>query len=137
MTDLIISPNHPWLAPLAGYSDLPFRLLCRKLGCYVTVTEMVSAKGLFYNFDNTMKYIETTKEDSPLIVQLFGEDPYSIGRAVSILLSMGYRYFDLNAGCPVKKVTKTGGGAALLKDIGRLKDILMSMVDAAGQIELV
>ncbi len=130
---MVISPYHPWLAPLSGFSDLPFRLVCRKQGCSVAVTEMVSAKGLFYNFDNTMKYLETTEQDSPLIVQLFGEDPRCIGNAVSILQKKGYKYFDLNAGCPVKKVTKTGGGAALLKDLKRLKSILMSMIDAAGE----
>lgn len=133
MTEIVISPYHPWLAPLSGFSDLPFRLVCRRQGCGVTVTEMVSAKGLFYNFDNTMKYLETTEEDSPLVVQLFGEDPKCIGNAVSTLLKKGYKYFDLNAGCPVKKVTKTGSGAALLKDLKRLKSILMSMIDAAGE----
>ena len=130
---MVISPYHPWLAPLSGFSDLPFRLVCRRQGCSVAVTEMVSAKGLFYNFDNTMKYLETTEQDSPLIVQLFGEDHKCIGNAVSILQKKGYKYFDLNAGCPVKKVTKTGGGAALLKELKRLKSILMSMIDAAGE----
>ncbi len=132
MKPLNISPQHPWLAPLAGFSDLPFRLLCRELGCDVAVTEMISAKGLFYNPKNTMNYLKTVKEDSPLIVQLFGEDPAVIEEAIFYLKEMGYKYFDLNAGCPVKKVTRTGAGAALLKDIKRLENILKKMVQAGG-----
>ncbi len=132
MPDFLISPKNPWLAPLAGFSDLPFRLLCRKYGCDVAETEMVSAKGLFYNLEQNLKYISTTKEDNPLIVQIFGSDAKIIRRAVENLRDRGYRYFDLNAGCPVKKVTKTGAGAALLKDVLNLAHILEEMAYVAG-----
>jgi len=133
MPDFPISPTNPWLAPLAGFSDLPFRLVCRKYGCNVAVTEMVSAKGLFYNFEHTKEYLATTKEDSPLIVQIFGNEPQIIAQALSRLKDMGYKYFDLNAGCPVKKVTKTGAGAGLLKDISTLTAILEVMAKVAGE----
>lgn len=132
MPEFPISKDHPWLAPLAGFSDLPFRLLCRRFGCKVAVTEMVSAKGLFYNPQENLKYIKTVDEDSPLVVQLFGEDPNIIEKAIIFLKNKGYKYFDLNTGCPVKKVTKTGAGAALLRDLGKLKNILETMAKVAG-----
>ena len=127
-----IIPTRPWLAPLAGFSDLPFRLLCRELGARVTCTEMVSAKGLVYNSKGTAELLATTREDSPLIVQIFGSEPEYIGKAMDILLDQGVRYFDLNSGCPVKKVTKTGSGAALLKTPELLTDLVALMARKAG-----
>jgi tRNA-dihydrouridine synthase B len=129
---LPISPDAPWLAPLAGFSDLAFRLLCREHGAAVCVTEMVSSKGLLYNSAGTRDLLATTPDDSPLVVQLFGADPDFIARAVDTLLAQGSRYFDLNAGCPVPKVAKTGAGAALLKYPDLLVDIARAMARAAG-----
>ena len=74
-----IDPDKPWLAPLAGFSDLPFRLLCREYGCVVAVTEMVSAKGLLYESPGTADLLRTCPADAPLAVQLFGSE--EIGRA--------------------------------------------------------
>lgn len=119
---LPIGPDSPWLAPLAGFSDLPFRLLCRELGAAVACTEMVSAKGLVYGLrqkdagsNATEDLLVTSPADVPLVVQLFGEDPDFLRIAVTELRERGYRYFDLNMGCSVPKVTKTGAGAALLR----------------------
>ena len=127
-----LTPDSPWLAPLAGYSDLSFRLLCRNLGCRAACTEMISAKGLFFSTANTMRLLETCDQDLPLVVQLYGSDPDIMGRAVSTLSSKGFRYFDLNCGCSVKKVVKTGAGAALLKDTGLLLQMVAAMADRAG-----
>jgi tRNA-dihydrouridine synthase B len=132
MPSLPIAPDAPWLAPLAGFSDLPFRLLCRELGAAVAVTEMVSAKGLFYDSRNTKRLLATAPGDAPLVVQLFGADPDYLSRAVATLAGEGYVYFDLNCGCSVRKVVKTGAGAALLADPDRLVACARAMVAAAG-----
>lgn len=129
---LPIAPEAPWLAPLAGFSDLPFRLLCRELGAVAAVTEMISAKGLFYDSRNTKRLLATVAQDAPLVVQLFGAEPEFLERAVNELAAKGYAYFDCNCGCSVRKVIKTGSGAALLGDPQRLLDCAAAMVRAAG-----
>ena len=80
----------PWLAPLAGWSDLPFRLLCREHGADVACTEMVSAKGLVYNGKNTCDLLRTQAKDSPLIVQVFGAEHDFMRKAVQILKEDGF-----------------------------------------------
>jgi tRNA-dihydrouridine synthase B len=128
----------PWLAPLAGHSDLAFRLLCREQGAAVACTEMVSARGLIYGEDNgkgrnaTKELLRTTEADSPLVVQLFGDEPEFLGRAVALLRSWGFGWFDLNLGCAVPKVTKSGAGAALAKDLRRAAVAAKAMLEAAG-----
>ncbi len=129
---LDFSPDRPWLAPLAGFSDLPFRLLCRTYGCTVACTEMISAKGLVYGGQGTADLLATSPEDAPLVVQLFGAEPAYVGRAMEILLERGFRYFDLNCGCSVRKVTKTGSGAALLRSPATLEEIVRTMVRLGG-----
>jgi tRNA-dihydrouridine synthase B len=114
---LTFTPCEPWLAPLAGYSDLAFRLLCRENGAAVCCTEMISAKGLMHKNPGTGELLRTHPLDAPLVVQLFGDDPDSMARAMDILLGMGFAYFDLNLGCAAPKVTRGGGGAALLRDV--------------------
>jgi len=132
MPSLPFSPDAPWLAPLAGFSDLPFRLLCRELGAACAVTEMVSAKGLLFDSRNTRQLLATLPADTPLVVQLFGADPDILGRGVATLVAQGYAFFDLNCGCSVKKVVKTGAGAALLADPDRLVACARAMFRAAG-----
>ena len=129
---LPFSPDAPWLAPLAGFSDLPFRLLCRELGAACAVTEMISAKGLFFDSRNTKRLLDTTSVDTPLVVQLFGADPDYLSRAVGTLADQGYGLFDLNCGCSVKKVVKTGAGAALLGDPDRLVACARAMAEVIG-----
>lgn len=128
---LPIAPEAPWLAPLAGFSDLPFRLLCREHGCRAAVTEMVSAKGLCYESAGTDELLETLPEDQPLVVQLFGSEIEYIERAMHTLKERGFQYFDLNAGCPVKKVVKTGSGAAMHKTPELLEAIARRMAEIA------
>lgn len=131
-TPLAINLDCPWLAPLAGFSDLPFRLLCREQGAVVACTEMISAKGLVYNNQATNRLLATHPADRPLVVQLYGSEPDSITAAMSTLVERGFHFFDLNAGCSVPKVVKTGGGAALLRTPDKLLRIVRLMVDAAG-----
>ncbi|MGE4291927.1 MAG: tRNA dihydrouridine synthase [Desulfovibrio sp.] len=132
MNTLDIRPDKPWLAPLAGYSDLPFRMLCRGYGAAVTNTEMVSAKGLCYFNRGTTDLLRTHPDDDPLVLQLFGAEPESYERAMDESLEKGFRFFDLNAGCPVRKVAKSGAGSRLLADPDRLCRIAETMVRWAG-----
>ena len=127
-----IGPGFPWLAPLAGYSDLPFRMLCRDYGAACAVTEMVSAKGMVYHSPGTRDLLVTCPEDSPLVVQLFGAEPEMFARAMDMLLERGFRYFDLNCGCSVPKVVKSGSGSALLRTPELLFEVVRVMVAKAG-----
>ena len=115
MTELPINPESPWLAPLAGWSDLPFRLLCRERGAAVCCTEMVSAKGLVYGGRNTEELLATRQDDAPLVVQVFGSEASFMEQAVRMLRERGFGWFDVNMGCSVPKVNKTGSGSALLR----------------------
>jgi tRNA-dihydrouridine synthase B len=129
------APDRPWLAPLAGYSDLPFRLLCREQGAACAVTEMVSAKGMVYHSPGTDALLDTCNADAPLVVQLFGAEASFLGKAMDALLERGFAWFDLNAGCSVPKVVKTGAGAALLReneDVDRLCALARTMAERAG-----
>lgn len=121
-----------WLAPLAGWSDLAFRLLCREHGAAACCTEMVSAKGLLYKSPGTKDLLRTTPDDTPLVVQLFGAEADTMTQVMPALLEQGFAYFDLNMGCAVPKVTRTGSGAALLRDIPRAVAIARAMVAVAG-----
>lgn len=131
-TVLPIRADAPWLAPLAGYSDLPFRLLCREYGCQVAVTEMISAKGLIYNSPGTQELLHTCPQDSPVVVQLFGAEESFLLRSMELLQRAGFCYFDLNCGCSVRKVVKTGSGAALLKEPLLLTNLARTLSAQAG-----
>jgi len=102
------------LAPLAGYSDLPFRLLCKRYGAAFCVSEMISCHGLTYRQSNTMRMLESAEEEKPVSFQLFGAEPDVMEEGATILESFGPEMIDINMGCPVKKVTKRGAGAALM-----------------------
>jgi tRNA-dihydrouridine synthase B len=156
---LPIGPEYPWLAPLAGFSDLPFRLLCRELGAAAACTEMVSAKGLVLGQGRksgaTEAYLATIPPpgtvpspgedalrpapgplglvaDRPLVVQLFGSEPGFLERAVAALAARGYAWFDLNMGCSVPKVGRSGSGSAMLRDIPNALAAARAMIAAAG-----
>lgn len=143
-SQLPLGPDAPWLAPLAGFSDLPFRLLCREQGAAVACTEMVSAKGLVYGArqrrsrapegggGGTEELLITTPEDKPLVVQLFGAEPEFMSEAAVLLRDRAYGWFDVNMGCSVPKVTKTGAGAALLREPARAVAVAAAVVRAVG-----
>lgn len=122
--------DKPWLAPMAGYSDLPFRMLCRELGAACCVTEMVSAKGLVYKSPGTGELLLSQAADQPLVVQLFGDDPDCMGQAARLLSEAGYAWFDCNLGCPARKVLKQNAGASLLEDAPRVLAIARAMIGA-------
>ncbi|OIO05135.1 MAG: dihydrouridine synthase [Desulfovibrionaceae bacterium CG1_02_65_16] len=131
-TALPFAPDAPWLAPLAGYSDLPFRTLCRRYGAACSETEMVSAKGLVFGGYGTERLLITAEQDAPLVVQLFGAEPEIFERAMPVLLARGFTRFDLNCGCSVRKVNKSGSGSALMARPELLLKIVDAMLRAAG-----
>ncbi|MDR2604914.1 MAG: tRNA-dihydrouridine synthase family protein [Desulfovibrio sp.] len=170
-----MGPDAPWLAPLAGFSDLPFRLLCRENGAAVACTEMVSAKGLLVDFKKdevvrgksfppagsgaaprppeaykikvdllqdaagaelhgaSAELLRTVPEDAPLVVQLFGAEPDCVAAAAREAMGRGFLFFDVNMGCSVPKVMKTGAGAALLRDPDKAAAVGRALFRAAGE----
>ncbi len=116
--------NGIFLAPMAGITDLPFRTIVREFGCGLAFTEMVSANGLLRGKGKTTRYLDSSPVDRPLGVQLFGSDPATLSKAARIAAESGADLLDINMGCPVKKVIKTGSGAALLRDPKRVAAIL-------------
>lgn len=122
--------NNLILAPMAGVTDLPFRLLCREQGCGMAVTEMVSAKAILYNNRNTGELLEVAKEEGPVGVQLFGSDPEIMARIAARVEPGPYALIDVNMGCPVPKIVNNGEGSALMKDLRLAEQILTAMVKA-------
>lgn len=109
-------PSSLFLAPLAGYTDLPFRLICKATGAALCYSEMISCHGLLYAQKNTFDLLKTVPVERPFAVQLFGSEPVLMGRAAAIVTQMAVDLIDINMGCPVRKVVKKGCGAALMKD---------------------
>ena len=118
------------LAPMAGVTDLPFRLLCKEQGCGLMYTEMVSAKALLYKNRNTKPLLETRPEEEPVAVQLFGSDPEIMSEMALQLEEGPYAIIDVNMGCPVPKIVNNGEGSALMKDPKLVEQILTALVRA-------
>lgn len=116
------------LAPLAGYSDLPFRQLCREFGAGLVVSEMISCHGLVYKQANTLAMLASNPAERPVSFQLFGADPVIMGQAAALLSTFHPDLIDINMGCPVKKVTKRGAGAALMQEPKLAKAILTNVI---------
>ncbi len=113
------------LAPLAGYTDLPFRLLVKKFGADLTVSEMISANALVYNSKKTFEMLKKSPLETPYIVQIAGSEPEVIKKAVEILNGMeGIDGIDLNCGCPVPKVVCQKAGSSLLQDLSNLQRVI-------------
>lgn len=116
------------LAPMSGITDIPFRLMARKFGCRFAFTEMVDVNGIAYNNRKTLKYLSRVLGDEPLGVQIVGESSERLLFAAKMCEEKGFEVLDINAGCPARKVTKGGKGAALLKDIPKLAAIVGKIV---------
>ncbi len=114
-----------FLAPLAGFTDPPFRQVVKKFGVDVTISEMISSNALVYNSKKTYKMLQKAQNETPYIVQIAGSDIDIIKEAVLILNDIdGIEGIDLNCGCPVPKVVKQGSGSALLKDLPKMGKII-------------
>lgn len=118
------------LAPMAGITDLPFRLICRRLGCGMTVSEMVSAKGLLYKNVKTTEMLRIDDGERPTAIQLFGSVPAELAEAARMVETSGADMIDFNMGCPVPKIVNNGEGSALMKNPQLAHDILAAMVKA-------
>ena len=118
------------LAPMAGISDLPYRVICRKSGCGLTVSEMVSAKGLLYKNEKTFAMLQIDEAERPTAIQLFGSVPEEMAEAAGIVEARGADIVDFNMGCPVPKVVNNGEGSALMKTPELAGKILEAMVRA-------
>lgn len=118
------------LAPMAGITDLPFRLICRRLGCGMTVSEMVSAKGLLYKNVKTTEMLRIDAGERPTAIQLFGSVPEELAEAARIVEASGADIIDFNMGCPVPKIVNNGEGSALMKNPKLAHAILAAMVKA-------
>jgi len=115
------------LAPLAGITNLPFRLLAKEAGCGLVCSEMVSADGLVHGAPNALALLRSLPAEKPLAVQLFGSDPAVMAEAAAIVEGSGADLLDINFGCAVKKVIKTGAGAALMRTPQRAEALLLAV----------
>ncbi len=118
------------LAPMAGVTDLPFRMLCKEQGADLVYTEMVSAKAIMYNNNKTEDLLRTDPSERPVTLQLFGSDPDVISEQAKRIADRDFDILDINMGCPVPKVVKNGEGSALLKNIPLAEKIIEKTVKA-------
>ncbi len=118
------------LGPMAGVTDLPFRLLCKEQGCDLMYTEMVSAKAILYNNKNTYEILRTTDSERPVAVQLFGSDPDIMTEIALRLEEQPFDIIDINMGCPVPKIVNNHEGSALMLEPKLVEKILTKMAGA-------
>lgn len=120
------------LAPMAGICDLPFRLLCKEQGCDIVYTEMISAKGMYYNNKNTDPLLMTDDREKPVGVQIFGSEPRLMAEQAKRIEDRGFAFIDVNMGCPVPKIVNNGEGSALMKTPELIGDIVNELVNVCS-----
>ena len=122
-----------FLAPMAGYTDYPFRVLCKRSGAGIVYSEFVSADGIIRENVRTLEMIHFTDEERPIGIQIFGNNPEVMSKATDYI-NKNFKpdIIDINYGCPVPKVTKRGGGSAALKDLCLMDDITCAVIEAAN-----
>lgn len=118
------------LAPMAGVSDLAYRVIAKKMGASLTTAEMVSAKGLYYRNEKTKEMLKIAPDEHPMALQLFGSDPDIMAWGAKIMEQAGPDFIDINMGCPMQKVVKNGDGSALMKNIPLAAAVIRAMVKA-------
>ena len=122
------------LAPMAGVTDLPFRLLCKEQGCGLMYTEMVSAKAIQYKNKNTQDLLRIHEEERPVSLQLFGSEPDTISEIAKQIEELPFAILDINMGCPVPKIVKNGEGSALMKQPKLVYEIVSKTVKAIQKL---
>lgn len=118
------------LAPMAGVSDLAYRVIAMKMGAAMTTTEMVSSRGLLHHNEKTEEMLKIDPSEHPVALQVFGNDPETMAVAAKAAEAAGADMVDINMGCPMLKVVKNGDGSALMKNVPLAHDIVKAMVDA-------
>lgn len=122
--------NNLMLAPMAGVTDKPFRMLCRSMGAGAATSEMISANAALWNSEKTRARINHTGEASPHIVQIVGADPDTMAKAAQFNVVNGAQIIDINMGCPAKKICRTQAGSALLSNLPKVEAILRAVITA-------
>ncbi len=122
--------NNVFLGPMAGVTDRPFRTLCHEMGCGLVYSEMVSAKGIYYNNENTTELLDIGEDEGPAAIQLFGSEPEIMGAMAKKIENINAAFVDINMGCPVPKVVKNGEGSALMKTPELAGRIIRAMADS-------
>ncbi|OUN34157.1 tRNA dihydrouridine synthase DusB [Lachnoclostridium sp. An76] len=122
--------NRYILGPMAGVTDLPFRLLCKEQGAGLLCMEMVSAKAIYYNNRNTESLLEIHPDETPVSLQLFGSDPKIMSEMAKRIEERPFAILDVNMGCPVPKVVRNGEGSALMKEPKLVYEIVSALVKA-------
>ncbi len=122
--------NNVFMAPMAGVTDKPYRTICMEMGCGLVYSEMVSAKGLFYNSANTEKLMDCESGCGPYAIQLFGSEPEIMAGMAKKIEDMPFDIIDVNMGCPAPKIVKNGDGSALMKNISLAGEIISAMAAA-------
>lgn len=125
--------NNVFLAPMAGVTDLAFRILCREMGAGLVFSEMVSSKGIYYKDDKTNRLLKVDNKERPIAVQIFGSDPDIMAYVVSNYLNKreDIDIIDINMGCPAPKIVKNGDGSALMKNPKLARQVLKAVVKAS------
>ncbi|MDR1700066.1 MAG: tRNA dihydrouridine synthase DusB [Lachnoclostridium sp.] len=118
------------LAPMAGVTDLPFRLLCKEQGADILTTEMISAKGIYYNSKKTKDLYAIENKEHPIAIQLFGSDPDIMREVTKQIEECDFDIVDLNMGCPVPKIVKNGEGCALMQDVSLAARVAEAVVES-------
>lgn len=127
----LTTENNVFLAPMAGVTDLPFRVMCREYGAGVVYSEMVSAKGLYYKDKKTASLLKLHSSEKPAAIQIFGSDPEIMALAAQKLQESGAALIDINMGCPTPKITGNGDGCALMKKPTLIGKIVNAVVSAS------
>ena len=120
--------------PMAGVSDLPFRLLCHEMGASLGVSELISAKAIIYHNKGTAELLRVTEQERPTAIQLFGPDADCMSEAFSMIADLPFDILDVNMGCPVPKVVKGGAGSALMTNPREIENIVHALNQTAQQI---
>ncbi|NLE25185.1 MAG: tRNA-dihydrouridine synthase family protein, partial [Clostridiaceae bacterium] len=129
----ILCENPFVLGPMAGITDSVFRRICREYGCGILFSEMISSKGLYFKDAKTEELLKIYPEEKPVAFQIFGSDPEIMAYAASVLKERENAFIDINMGCPVPKVVKSGDGSALLKTPDLVGRIVKAVVKSAGK----
>ncbi len=119
------------LAPMAGITDVAFRTVCKAMGCGMTMTEMISAKGLYYGDEKTEELLKIDETEIPVGIQIFGSDPEIMAWAANYLNDQPHDLLDINMGCPTPKIVKNGDGSALMKNPELAGSVIRAVVEAS------
>lgn len=127
--------NNIFLAPMAGVTDLAFRIICKEMGAGLVFSEMISSKGIYYGDEKTEKLLAVDQKERPIAMQIFGSDPLIMGKVVRDKLNKrnDIDIIDINMGCPAPKIVKNGDGSAIMKNPELAREILASVVEASNK----